>query len=105
MCQSHYPEVVEMGVILGACFYVFLIYIINEDTRKEFTTWCVNTTYTHLAYLLFLAVALALWVSMSSQVECSDLKYTLLAFGGAHCFLMLCVWISWLVDIWEENIF
>ena len=100
MCAP-FAEFMEMGGILGACYVVFFLYIVNPKTRLEFTTWCENTTYTHLCYEVFLAVAFALCVTLGMQLprECTDFMYTFYAFASNFIILMCCVFVSWLMDI------
>ena len=100
MCAP-FGELMEMGTILGACYVVFFLYIMNPSTRVEFTTWCENTTYTHICYELFLIVACSLCVTLGTQLprECTDFTYTFYAFAFNYTILMCCVFMSWIMDI------
>ncbi len=105
MCDPPFQDVIEQGLIVGAC-YVFLFFILlDEKLRHEFTTWCVNTTYTHCVYLVFLGVAFCLCIIQADRLpeDCSDYMYTLYAFAFNYFILLSCTYVSWLLSVCERE--
>jgi len=105
MCEPPFLEVIEHGVILGAC-YIFLFFILlDENLRHEFTTWCGNTTYTHYVYIIFIAVAICLCIIQAGNLsdDCADYTYTMYAFAFNYCILLCCMGVSWLLTVCKHE--